>query len=40
MDPALESASQIEKCLWRMGPENARKIQDLANRLKQALEAY
>ncbi len=40
MDPELESASQIEKCLWRMGPENARKIQDLAERLKQALGTY
>jgi hypothetical protein len=38
MDPALEKASQIEKWLWRMGPDNARKIQDLAARLKRALD--
>ena len=38
MDPELEGASQIDKWLWRMGPENARQIQDLANRLKQELE--
>ena len=38
LDPELESASQIDKWLWRMGPENTRKIQDLAERLKRALE--
>jgi len=38
LDPELENASQIEKWLWRMGPENTRKIQDLAERLKRALE--
>lgn len=34
LDPKLEAASQIEKWLWRMGPENTRKIQKLALRLK------
>lgn len=38
MDPDLEKASQIEKWLWRMGPENASKIQAFTGRLKQALE--
>ncbi len=38
LDPELEKASQIEKWLWRMGPENTRKIQSLASRIKQALE--
>lgn len=38
MDPKLEGASQIDKWLWRMGPENARQIQDLAKRLKLELE--
>lgn len=38
MDADLEKASQIEKWLWRMGPENARKIQSFASRLKQSLE--
>ena len=37
LDPELESASQIDKLLWRMGPENTRKIQDFASRLKSAL---
>ena len=40
MDPDLEKASQIDKWLWRMGPENARKIQAFAASLKQALERY
>jgi hypothetical protein len=34
LDPKLEAASQIDKWLWRMGPENTRKIQSFANRLK------
>jgi hypothetical protein len=38
LDPKLEGASQIDKWLWRMGPENTRLIQDLASRLKRALE--
>ncbi len=38
LDPKLEDASQIDKWLWRMGPENTRQIQGLAYRLKQALE--
>jgi hypothetical protein len=38
MEPELERATQIEKWLWRMGPENTRKIQELADRLKRALD--
>ena len=34
LDPKLEAASQIDKWLWRMGPENTRKIQNFASRLK------
>lgn len=37
LDPKLESASQIDKWLWRMGPENTRKMQTFASRLKQEL---
>tara|TARA_R110001592_G_scaffold291131_1_gene560394 strand:- start:28744 stop:29583 length:840 start_codon:yes stop_codon:yes gene_type:complete len=40
LDPKLEDASQIDKWLWRMGPENTQQIQDLAFRFKQALEKY
>lgn len=38
LDKKLEGASQIDKWLWRMGPENTRQIQGLANRIKQELE--
>lgn len=38
LDKKLEGASQIDKWLWRMGPENTRQIQDLASRLKLELE--
>lgn len=38
LDPTLEGASQIDKWLWRMGPENTRKIQNLASQLKRELE--
>lgn len=37
LDPKLESASQIDKWLWRMGPEHTRQIQGLAARLKREL---
>lgn len=33
-DPELEGASQLEKMLWRMGPQNTIKIQDIAYRIK------
>lgn len=38
LDPKLERASQIDKWLWRMGPENTRKIQGFVSRLKKELE--
>ncbi len=38
LDPELESASQIHKWLWRMGPENTRQIKAFAYRVKRALE--
>lgn len=38
LDKKLEDASQIDKWLWRMGPENTRQIQGLASRLKRELD--
>ncbi|WP_101757485.1 DUF3014 domain-containing protein [Oceanicoccus sp. KOV_DT_Chl] len=36
-DPVLEDASDIEKLLWRMGPENAEKLQNFLRDLRAEL---
>lgn len=38
-DVRLESASDIEKLLWRMGPDNAAKLQAYAQRLRATMQA-
>lgn len=38
-DVRLESASDIQKLMWRIGPDNAAKLQDYARRLRAAIQA-
>ncbi len=33
-DPELEAASDVEKLMWRLGPDNQRKVQDYLRRLR------
>ncbi|MDX9873784.1 MAG: DUF3014 domain-containing protein [Spongiibacteraceae bacterium] len=37
-DPELERASDVRKLMWRLGPENTRKLQDYIRRLQPLLE--
>lgn len=39
-DPALENASDIEKILWRMGPNNAEVIQNFLRELRATLSDH
>jgi hypothetical protein len=36
-DPTLESASDVEKLMWRLGPENSKRVQDYLRRLEPEL---
>jgi PHD/YefM family antitoxin component YafN of YafNO toxin-antitoxin module len=36
-DPTLESASDVEKLMWRLGPRNTQKVQDYLHRLEPEL---
>lgn len=36
-DPALENASGIEKMMWRMGPQNMKRVQQYLRRLEASL---
>lgn len=36
-DPTLESASDVEKLMWRLGPKNTQKVQDYLHKLEPEL---
>jgi hypothetical protein len=37
VDPTLETASDVEKLMWRLGPKNTQKVQDYLHKLEPAL---